>query len=594
MRRVARVLVRFFAGVIAGLAIVAAVGILLLSRGPISLDAIAPYVADLLSQGNGLTVAIEHTSLSLAPGGRLDVLARGVHLQRAESGALVLGELALEFSPRTVLSGVIAPTRIIVDRPELQLERDEDGSFHLGVGALAPDAAQGWGQKIIGDLVHPPDGKGTLGSLTDLSIQDASLTVEDRAFGITWHAADANASLTRAPDRTAGNFRVTMSQGANGAALDGDFTFLPANDRLVVRLAFKDLNASLWSEAAPSLAGLAALDLPISGELRADVDPAQLTLRDAIADVAFGTGTLKHSLMPGGALPVVRGTLQAGYDFVRGRVNLGLLSLDLGTSDLGAGSISATGVIDGVGPAVLSGGQTSAIDAGLTLAAHGLKVNDFPRLWPEGAAVNTRNWVVQHLRDGTVDAIEAQLGVHVDPSPGAAKPVQLRQLDGTMSFSGLSVEYFRPLPWVKNVSGTAHLMPTEIDFTATGGDLGDIRATAGTARFYQLDTHDEQAKIAVSAQGPLADALALLDTPPLGYAHDIGLDPKRAAGSFVAQLDFALPLKRELPLKEVDYAATATLSDVALGNAVFQRDLSQGALTLKLDPKADVGQAVYQ
>lgn len=584
--RAAGVMVRFLAGFVAGLAIVAGVSIWLLSRGPISLDAIAPYVADVLSRGNGLTVAIEHTSLSLAPRGRLDVLARGVHLQRADSGALVLGELAIEFSPRTLLSGTISPTRIVVNRPELQLERDEDGSFHLGVGDLAPDAAEGWGQKIIGDLVHPPDGKGTLGALTELSVQDASLTVEDRAFGITWHAADANASLTRAPDRTAGNFRVAMSQGTNAATLDGDFTFLPADDRLVVRLAFEDLTPSLWSEAAPSLAGLAALDLPISGALTAEIDSTQLTLRDAIADVTFGTGTLKHSLMPGGALPVVRGTLQAGYDFVRGRVNLGTLSLDLGTSDVGAGTISASGFIDGVGPALLAGGPASAFDVDLTLAAHGLKVNDFPRLWPERAAVDTRNWVVQHLRDGTVDAIEVQLGAHVDLSPGAVKPVQLRQLDGTMSFSGLSVEYFRPLPWVKNVTGTAHLMPTEIDFTATGGDLGNIRATAGTARFYQLDTHDEQAKITVAAQGPLADALALLDTPPLGYAHDIGVDSQRAAGSFVAQLDFALPLKRVLPLDEVDYAATATLSDVALGNVVLGRDLSNGMLTLKLDPKA--------
>src|ERR1700733_5570753 len=129
-RRVAGMLVRFCAGAIAGLAIVAGIGLWVLSRGPISLDAIAPYVAGLLSRGNGVTVPIDHTSLSLASGGRLDVLARGVHLQRAESGALVLGELTLEFSPRTVLSGVIAPTRIIVNRPELQLDRAVDGSFH--------------------------------------------------------------------------------------------------------------------------------------------------------------------------------------------------------------------------------------------------------------------------------------------------------------------------------------------------------------------------------------------------------------------------------------------------------------------------------
>lgn len=577
-----RVTLHFLAGLVAGLAVLAAAGMWLLSRGPITLDAVAPYVAQILSRGDGLTVSIDHTLLSINGAGHIVVFARGVHLAREVNGAtLTLGDLALEFDPVTALHGAIAPIRIIVNRPELRLDRNADGSFHFGVGDAAPDVAEDWGQKFIGDLVHPPDGKGPLGYLTELSVQGASLTIDDRAFGVEWHAADANARLIRSADRSSGNFRIALGQGEGEATLDGDFTFLPTDQWLVVRLAFKDLKPSLWAETSPALAAVAALDLPVSGELRAELDPALLTVRDAIADLSFGEGVLKQEFLAGGRISVAHGTLQAGYDAIGGRINLGLLSFDLAP-----GTVSAVGTIEGVGGGLLAGIRPGAIEAKLALGAQGIKVDDLPRLWPERADADTRDWVTQHIADGTVDKVAAQVDVALDLSPGAAMPAQIRAFDGTMKFSNLSVEYFRPLPPVRNVNGTGYFGRTEIGFAAAAGDLGNIKASAATARFYQLDTHDEQAKINVTAKGPLADALALLDTAPLFYAREIGIDPKRAAGDFTAQLNFAFPLLKHLLFKDVTYGADATLTDVRLAEVLFKRDLSNGALKLKLNPNA--------
>ncbi len=580
-RHAVSILLRLFAGLVAGLAVIAGFGVWLLSRGPISLDAVAPFVASMLSRGTDVTVTVDHTLLSLE-GGRMRVLARGVHLTRdGGANALTLGDLALELSPRAALVGVLAPMRITINKPELRLDRSPDGSFHLGVGDLASDAAEDWGQKLIGDLVRPPDGRGALGHLTAVSIEHASLTVEDRALGVEWHAAEADASLTRARDRTGGSFRIVAGDGAGASRVDGDFTFLPAFGQFVVRLGFGDLKPADWAGAAPSLAGLAAIGVPVSGEFRAEFDPRRLTLRDAIVDLSLGKGELRDADFAGGVLAIAGAKLEAGYDAMAGRINLGRLSLDLDP-----GTVTAAGTLDGVGPDLLSGGAPQALDAKLTLAAQGLKLADFPRLWPERAAVSPRNWVTQHIREGTVDALDAQVDAHVDLRPETSEPVAIRQFDGTMSFTGLTVEYFRPLPPVRNVAGTARFDRTQIEFKATGGNVGDIHATAATARFDRLDTHDEQAKITVAAQGSLVDALALLDTPPLYYARDIGLDPKRAGGRFSAQLSFAFPLLNDLQAKDVAYGADAKLTDVALGAVMLGRDLSNGALQLKLDPAA--------
>jgi len=575
MHRALRILIRILAALVAGAAVVAGFAIWLLWQGPISLDSIAPLIASALSRGNGITAAIDHTLLSLNSDGHVAVLARGVHLSRADGGAtLTLDEINVEINMRAAFRGDIAPTRIAVTRPQLQLVREADGSFHLGIGGEDVAGAEDWGAKFLGDLVKPPGGGGTLGDLRQVSIERASLTVDDRSLGVTWRAENVDLSLARANDSTAGVFSI-----ASGAArFGGNYIYTAADDSLVVRLDFADLRPARWAAAAPTLAGLAALDVPFSGEVIAVIDGRQLTLRDAIWDVSLGAGQIKHDAFEGGALALAGARMQAGYDPARRRLNIGLLTLQLGH-----GAIGASGTIDGIGGELLSGTKPPALDVQLTVAAEALKIDDFPALWPDYAAVDTRNWITQHLHDGTVDQLQAQIALHVDLAPGAAQATRVDQFEGNFVFSGLSVEYFRPLAPALGVSGTARFDRTQIEFAATGGEVGAIKASAATARFYQLDTHDEQAKIDVTATGPLADALALLDTPPFFYARDMGLDAKRAAGNVSTQLSFAFPLLRDLPLDKVDYGATANLTGVGIGNVLFGRDLSDGALSLKLD-----------
>ncbi len=582
IRRGLKLGLSFLAAIVAGLAILVGIGAWQLSRGPISLDAVAPYVADMLSRDNGLLATVDHTLITLADDGKIAIIARGVHLsQTGGSAALDLDELMLEFSPRSFLSGTVAPTRIVVNHPDLRLVRETDGSFHLGVGNMTETASEDWGQKLLGDLVRPPDGRGTLGLLTELSIRGASLTVADHSLDVEWHADGADVSLIRAADRTAGNFQLAIGGETGQATIKGDYTYLPADDRLVVRLGFDDLRPALYATAMPAAAGLAALDLPVSGTVTADLAAAPLRIRSATWNLDFGKGTLRNEHFAGNQLAIDHATLQGGYDPAQSRINLGQFTVDLGRA-----TASAHGTIDGIGPDILVGVTPTALDAHVTLAAHDVAVDDLPRLWPESPTDYTRSWVTQHLHEGTMDAVDAEFAAHIDLTPNADKAINVQRFDGTMKYSGLAIEYFRPLAPVRNVSGTAHFDRTEIDFAATGGAVGNIEAQSGAARFTKLDTHDEQGRVEVTAAGPFADMLALLDTPPLRYARDIGLDPTLVKGTVSAHLVVAMPLIHDLPVDQIDYSADATLKDVTIGHVLFDRDLTEAALTLKLDRKA--------
>src|SRR5262249_55775432 len=148
-------------------------------------------------RASGLEARVDHSLIALGDGGSLLVVARGVHLRRGNGDAeLTLPELAMGFSLRAALRGVAAPTRIVLRRPELRLQRAADGTFRLGIGPSVSGAGD-WAEGVLRELAAPPSDKGSLGYLRRVFIRDALLTVDDRALNATWRAKRLDASLYR-------------------------------------------------------------------------------------------------------------------------------------------------------------------------------------------------------------------------------------------------------------------------------------------------------------------------------------------------------------------------------------------------------------
>jgi hypothetical protein len=79
----------------------------------------------------------------------------------------------------------------------------------------------------------------------------------------------------------------------------------------------------------------------------------------------------------------------------------------------------------------------------LNLTAGGLSFNDLPLLWPQPMAVNPRNWVTQHLRDGSIQQAQMNLTAQIDP---ASNSVPAPKTQGTIERAGCNGGLFSPLP----------------------------------------------------------------------------------------------------------------------------------------------------
>jgi len=571
-------------GIVLVLAALVGAGAWRLSQGPITLDTLTPYLSRFLSSGpNGIAVDIDHTVLSWRDR-RLHLVATGMHLVQTESNArLTFRSVELDLNLRALLVGKLAPSRIALDQPDMKVEREPDGSLRLALGGEEdvnqPGAAEFWGTRLMSDIAEVTNGDGPFGYLTDVEIRDASLAVDDRLLGVTWHADHATLSLHRGAEGLTGTLQFGVGIAGNEALIRGSVEYQRAG-KLGVAFDFDDLRPALFASAAPALEPLAALDLPISGELLLEIDTEKGTISVASGDLSFGEGELRNDDLPTGSVHVASGALHASYDPASGRVNLAQLVLDIGGPKM-----NLNGTVENVGNGLLAGGWPQTFDVALKLAVQDFPLDDLPWLWPERVGSLSRRWITKHIHDGIVDEMDASLDFHVDITPDAPKPVVVKTFEGSGAFHNMTIEYFPGLEPVRGADGTAVFDRTQIVFTPRQGHVltSQVLADGTTVRLYKLDTNDETADVDVHARGPLADPLKVLDTKPLEYAKALGLDAQHAEGSFEAHMFFRLPLKHDLNLDEVEYHTEAELHDVAIPHALFNRDLSAGDFKMTLN-----------
>ena len=106
----------------------------------------------------------------------------------------------------------------------------------------------------------------------------------------------------------------------------------------------------------------------------------------------------------------------------------------------------------------------------------------------------------------------------------------------------------------------------------------------GTVVFTGLDEFDQFADIDVIVDGPLQNALSLIEMEPLKFCVSAaGVDPTAMAGATSTRLKLRFLAKRDLTFDEVEIEADSTLRDVRAGGLFYDLDLLNGQLDLTVD-----------
>lgn len=574
IHRAARILLEIVGIAIGGAIVVAALALWRLSSAPIEAKFIGPYIEQAVNDAN-LGFAVQVTDAKVDWQGfrpRLDLHFHGVSVS-GEDGAKVgaFQDGTLGISVRNLVFGRPSVVAIDIRRPEIHVVRDSNDHFSLRLGAV--DAANGpeggdFGS-VIARVTAPPNNRGSGGQLRRFRVVDGRIIVDDRKLGVSWSAPDVDIDLARNADAATAKIDLTLALPGHASKLSGEARFDDASGKTAVSLNVADFDAAAAAPLAAVLSPLAALAVPVSGRVHAVIDRTGALVSGDASMVGDKGQLILPAYYPE---PLQLSSVHLDIRLIEGQQRL---MLDRFAVDLGDAHFSAMG-------AVTKDGQLLRMDAQADLS--NVPLARFDALWPHGFAVGGRDWVTAHIPDGIVKSGS----VHIAASAPASAPasIDVSEIKGVFDYTGLEVRYFPPLPPVKGISGHATFDMRGMDLTIDSGSLGDIAVSGGTVALTGFDRDDRGIDIGLALDGPLMTALAVLDSPPLGYAHDLGLSPAGVGGHFNVRTKFAFPLIKSLLFKQVALGVQGRLDGVSVSGVVGPRNFSDGELSIALDRKS--------
>lgn len=578
--RISRIALRLLAVLLALAAVAGGFFAWLLLSGPVSLPWLTPYLERELSNHSAV-VAIDDTQLRLGKDRSLDLIAAGVRVSDSRDRLMSkLPEVEIGLSTSAMLlEGAIAVKRIEATAPSLMLTRREDGSIGFGDEGRPTDATGVDISSLLTNLLISSESTERWGHLEEIRISGGELVLDDRTFGRTLGARDANLRIARLPGGVSADLQFKIEQATQPATVHGSATHQEGQDRIDVEFNFEDFTPARLSDFTPDLP-LAAIRLPLSGKVRGVVslDGERLPIW---FDLTAQPGMIELFQLELDALPVaameVRGMLAADFE--------GMVIDRLSFSSNGA-HLSGHGEV-----AWRNGQPTLSAD----LEAENVAARDLERFWPPREGSQARKWVTENITGGVVPKARAKL--RFGPGELGQRPLPEHTLDGEFVFEDVTVRYFDAMPPLVGAEGSATFTGQRMDFDVTTGHVGDLIADQGSIVITGIGIKGRdttQLEIATRVTGPVDQALELIDQPPLEFASKVGIAPDAAVGQVAADLRIGMPLHRDLEPSEVRVAAQAAITNGALAGTPL--NLSDGQLTLTVDNQGVdvVGEAVIE
>jgi uncharacterized protein YhdP len=596
-----RTTVKFFAVlVLAGVA----AGMLLLwrlSRGPISLDVLTPYIERTLNASDAsIHVSVGATQLAWA-GWRRGIYLRAQDVRATATDGVVVASipaLALRLALRALLHGQFAFSRIEFLSPVLRLVHEPDGSIDLGVGARVEARHENpLAKDVLNALLSSQPAGTPMAYLRRFEVGDGEVTIEDRASGLVVRAPHIHLDLARVPGGIAATLNGDVTLGDQVISIKST-AHLDAEPRaLAAQIAFRGVNpagvaAQLAAESAASFAQqhadlvkqLAGITMDLDGTVVVSLDAA-LHLTALHVDLRGSSGSVSIPSLRPQRIDFSGVRLAARFDAAADEAVVENLAVDLG-----AASLQANAHLTGLS------GAAGTLVADATLS--GLPVDALARYWPAAAAADARTWLTSNLSRGSVRQAKVHLrgtlgssllGASASPAAAshpqqASAPFALSELNGSVAFERLTVRYLQPMPPVTEVSGGGTFTADAWDLHVDTGVVGNLRVGPAIVTISEITgTAPTRIAIAATVDGPLTDALQVLDSQPLTIPKDIGIDPSTVGGDVHAQVGFDFALGGDLGLADLGLDVSARLQGVRIPDAIEKWSVDDGQVEVDVD-----------
>ena len=531
-----------------------------LAFGPVPLNFLTESIQTRINQNlAGMTVRIEGALVERNPANGIPQLRlQGVVISDEAGNEIARApKAAIGIDETTLFTGIVVPRSLELIGPSISLRRNLEGGMELGFGSpaapetetivlddtgvaddgksdqvpAAPTAVTG---AALIDILSGGDGAAqtTVGSIAEIRVSAASLTLLDEANDSVWRAPVADLAFRRMPYGFTVLINAKIANGLDGGSWRTEISASYRRDSksFSISATINDLIPANISDKIFALSQLARVKLPLSGQAEIEVsDRGVITKASAQFSAAAGEVGLPDYFSD--PIIVDEGSLRATYDPATGGVRiadsvllvggsraeltgnilpvrgaggrLSALQIDLEAQNVAIdaqGTIKSAVLVDSVKFSGLAAVDVAKLDikdlvvmsgssgvrlrgtitggdesAGIALTG---RIRDISaallkRLWPPVMAPKTRSWVNSNISAGRIT--EGQFEVNLAPD-ALAQGQRIRKLpagafDLKFKMAGVTTGYFKKLPPLQNASGEARLKDNDFTVSVNGADI---------------------------------------------------------------------------------------------------------------------------
>ena len=604
-----------------------------LALGPISMGPFAGAIEDALNRSiSGLVVRFDQAVLEWSHSdGNINLAILGAKVFDVNGRIIAQAPKAdLDFDGAALLGGEIALKRFALLGIQVTAVRGVDGTLKLGFGPVQGETDI---LAIIRDTLKRSSGGS--GSLETFSISDARLAFRDEPSG----AFIVSPNLTFEIRNTVGRLSATLEaavevSGApaviaarvalrdNGTPESGtvnvqglDFSALVANSETFSALRLYPLKADIQGDFAMGAGGeldAVAFTVESNGQVFPpglgtflQVDTLALAGRyDGASDRltfdhislsgpnagAQGTADFRF-LWRDQALVVASAALKLN--------NVNFTAPELFASPLRLANFGVEAIYDlptkrltvinlalaGSGAAARFNGSTTFADAmspaiRLNGTLDPLTTRDLLKFWPVRIGNGARSWIADNISEGMMGPFTVAANIPAGAFGLEALPEEA--LNITFPIVDMSAIYMKGLTPLTDGNGNGQLTGDTFRAQMTGGSVGPLSVTSGDILIPNIHLSQTPGRFRAHIDGPVPDVLRLIDMEPLGYAKRFRINPEDTEGSAAVDLDFAIPMKRNLRVDEVKISVAGKVNGLALP-LNEKRHLESGIASLTID-----------
>lgn len=562
-----------------------------LYRGPIEVPFLKPYIITALNHDDAeYQVTLDSVNIELVRSIKpIKIIANNVSYRKADGSFIITApKTSVSFSIRALLHGIIAPSNIIVNRPSVYIfttygiDKDRQDEATQKKLEYYVDAFQEFLERFNSD-----DKVYTESYINDIEINNAEVEFHEVDLGRKWVLSDLNYRFERNFTNIETSFNSLLKLTDKVASIGFDAEYRPSSNKLSVQTYFSDLNPGELVDSfaeAKQAPELYKINLPLSGKIDAVINFEEvLKYRGNLAESA-DTAVEKFKFEFEGGSGNIQFADKEEYKYgvssfmLGGDISAGLDKLQIKNADfdLGGQKTKLSLDVSGLKNYFLN---DSPDDLQVTLKADiaQLNLDRLYELWPRYVAEKAWLWCEDSIYGGEAKDASFTFDFAYDPS---LKALAFKNLQGSMQVADSNLNYLKGMPDIHNIYGKVIFSPKDLKVEIDKGVSNGVIMTGGSVLLTELDQEDNFAEIKIEADSSIADALRLIDNPPLGYASEMGLDPNQISGTAETVLGLKFELKQNLTPEEVYVDVKSILHDVKIPNMI--KDKGVDAKELKL------------